>query len=183
MAIGTVANLELGACNVEFGASGSETDLGFTKGGVVLTVTSPTVNITTDQFGQVILKQILVGRTATIRIPFAETDLLLMSKLIPAASHVIDSVDATKKKTIINTPIGKDILSAVANSLRLTKSIGGVASSNLNDRFRFFKAAPTGTVEFQFSIENQRIFATEWTAFADAAQDYALGVFGNEAAA
>lgn len=183
MAIGTVANLELGACNVEFGASGSETDLGFTKGGVQVSVDSPVVNITSDQFGQVILKQILVGRTAIIRIPFAETDLLLMSKLVPAASFVTDQVDATKKKVVINTPIGKDILSAVANSMKLTKSIGGVKSSNGNDVFRFFKAAPTGVVEFQFSIENQRVFSTQWMAFADSAQDYALGVFGNEAAA
>jgi hypothetical protein len=49
--MGNIAPLELGPCTVRYGASGSEVDLGFTKGGVRVAVESPTVNVTTDQFG------------------------------------------------------------------------------------------------------------------------------------
>ena len=180
---GTPASLELGPCIVEFGASGSEVDLGFTKGGVTMIVDTMTVNVTTDQFGLTPMKQIVVGRTATIRCPFAETDLLLMSKIVPGASHVIDAVTSTKKKTVINTPIGRDLLSADAVSLRITKAIAGVVSSNSNDKFRFYKAAPSGRIETSFSIENQRIWTVDFTAFPDSTRNFDLGTFGNETAA
>jgi hypothetical protein len=49
---GNIDRLELGPCSVRFGTSGSEADLGFTKGGVKIAVESPTINLTTDQFGQ-----------------------------------------------------------------------------------------------------------------------------------
>jgi len=98
------------------------------------------------------------------------------------ASHVINNVDSTRKKTIINTPVGADLVASAALSLLLIKAIGNVSSSNLNDRFRFFKAAPTGEVEFSFSIEDQRVFEVEFTAYPDADQSFALGVFGDEGA-
>lgn len=180
---GTVESLELGPCVIEYGTSGSEVDLGFTMGGVTVEINTEVAEVSTDQFGKVPMKQILIGRTATIKIPFAETDLLLMSKIIPLASHVTDSVTATNKKTIINTPIGSDLLASAAFSLKITKAIGAVKSSATNDVFRFYKAAPSGKVEFAFSIKDQRVFETEFTAYPDATKSYALGVFGTEAAA
>lgn len=175
--MGTSENLELGPCIVALGTAGSETDLGFTKGGVTVTIETAVANVTTDQLGEVIAKQILVGRNATIKIPFAETDLELMSKIIPLASY---STDGTKEKTIINTPIGSDLLASASNSLKLTKAIGVSASTDANDVFRFYKAAPSGEVEFAFSIEDQRIFEVEFMAYPDSSNNFALGVFGDE---
>ena len=180
--MGNIDNLELGPCVVALGVAGSEIDLGFTKGGVTVTIETAVADVTTDQLGEVIAKQILVGRNATITVPFAETDLALMAKIVPLASHVINNVDSTRKKTIINTPVGADLVASAALSLLLIKAIGNVSSSNLNDRFRFFKAAPTGEVEFSFSIEDQRVFEVEFTAYPDADQSFALGVFGDEGA-
>ena len=116
---GTIEDLELGPCVVQYGTSGAEVDLGFTMGGVNVTVATDVANVTTDQFGTVIMKQIVVGRNATIRVPFAETSLLLMSKIIPLASHVTDATVSTKKKTIIKTPIGAELVASNAQSLKL----------------------------------------------------------------
>ena len=177
-----ITALELGPCTVEYGTSGSEVDLGFTMGGVTVTVTTDVAEVMTDQFGKVVMKQIVVGRTATIKVPFAETNLSLMSKIIPLASYVADTFDPTLAKTLLNTPIGSDLLASAAYSLRLTKAIGAVKSSNTNDVFRFYKAAPSGKVEFAFSIKDQRVFETEFTAYPDSTQSYSLGVFGSEQA-
>lgn len=180
---GTIDNLELGPCVVKYGVSGSEVDLGFTMGGVVVTLETAVADVTTDQFGEVIMKQIVVGRNATIKVPFAETDLSLMSKIIPLASFVQDVTTATKQKTVINTPVGSDLVASAAKALLLIKAIGGTASTDANDQFRFFKAAPSGEVEFAFSIEDQRVWEVEFTAYPDSTQDFALGVFGDESAA
>lgn len=167
---------------MKYGVSGSEVDLGFTMGGVTVTIETDVANVTTDQFGSVIMKQIIVGRNATIKVPFAETDLTLMSKLIPGASLVTDAVTSTKKKVFLNTPIGSDMVASVAQALLLIKAIGNTASTNLNDQFRFFKAAPSGKLEFSFSIEDQRIWEVEYTAYPDSTQNFSLGTFGDPAA-
>ena len=180
--MGTIDNLELGPCVVKYGVSGSEVDLGFTMGGVTVTIETEVADVVTDQFGSVIMKQILVGRNATITVPFAETDLTLMSKLIPGASLVTDAVTATKKKVIVNTPIGSDLVASVAQALLLIKAIGNTASTDLTDQFRFFKAAPSGELEFAFSIEDQRVWEVEFTAYPDSTQNFAIGVFGDPAA-
>jgi len=177
--MGTIESLELGPCIVKYGVSGSEVDLGFTMGGVTVNIETEVADVTTDQFGAVIMKQIIVGRNASITIPFAETDLSLMSKIIPGASLVTDAVTATKKKVIINTPIGSDMVASVAQALLLIKAIGNTASTNENDKFRFFKAAPSGELEFAFSIEDQRVWEVEFTAYPDSTQSFAIGVFGD----
>ena len=117
-----------------------------------------------------------------IKTPFAETNLSLMGTIIPFASFVLGSLGPAKK-TIINCPIGSDLLASASNSLKLVKTLGGTSSTNANDRFRFFKAAPSGKLDFDFSIEKQRIYNVEWTAYPDSTQSFNLGVFGDETAA
>jgi len=177
---GNISGLELGPCNVEFGVSGSEVDLGFTKGGVKVAVESQRIDLTTDQFGQVIMKQILIGRTCMVTIPFAESKVSLFATIIPGASAVTDSVSTESQKVIINTPIGLDLLASVAQSLVLTKSVGNKKSTDPNNVFRFYKAAPTGRIEFSFDLENQRIYEVEMTCFPDSTQDFSLGEFGDQ---
>ncbi|HXH10783.1 MAG TPA: hypothetical protein VNP04_13605 [Alphaproteobacteria bacterium] len=175
---GNISNLDLGPCAVYFGESGSEVNMGFTKGGVRISVESPVVNLTTDQFGQVIMKQVLVGRTAMVTVPFAESKVSLFATIIPGASAVTDAVSSESQKVIINTPIGKDLVT-IAKSLRLVKAIGNTESSDPNDVFRFFKAGPTGRIEFSFDLENQRVYSVEFFAYPDSTQDFALGVWGD----
>src|SRR5882724_94843 len=125
------------------------------------------------------MKQILVGRTAMITVPFAETSISLFGTIIPGVSVVTDAVTASYQKAILNTPVGSDLVASVARVLLLTESIGNTESTNPNDKFRFWKAAPTGRMEFGFDLENQRVYQVEYIAYPDATQDFSLGVFGN----
>jgi len=129
------------------------------------------------------MKQILVGRTAMITVPFAETSISLFGTIIPGVSVVTDAVTASYQKAILNTPVGSDLVASVARVLLLTKSIGNTESTNPNDKFRFWKAAPTGRMEFGFDLANQRVYQAEFIAYPDASQDFSLGVFGNVNAA
>lgn len=178
--MGTIDDLELGPCIVEFGTSGSLVDLGFTKGGVTMTITTDTADVTTDQFGTVIMKQILVGRNVTVKCPFAETNMTKLSSFIPLMSVVASGAFA---KAILNTPVGADLVASASKILQLTKSIGSATSTDANDVFKFFKAAATGAVEVNFSIEDQRIWEVEFTVYPDSTQSFALGVFGDSSIA
>lgn len=175
--MGTIDNLELGPCIVEFGTSGSLVDLGFTKGGVTMTITTDVADVTTDQYGTVIMKQILVGRNVQVVCPFAETDLTKLSSFVPLTSVV---VSGAFQKTIINTPVGADLVASASQILKLTKSIGSATSTDPNDAFKFFKAAATGAVEVNFSIEDQRVWNVTFQVYPDSTQNFALGVFGDE---
>jgi hypothetical protein len=105
-----------------------------------------------------------------------------MSSFIPLASNVVDATSATQQKTIINTPVGADLVASASQILKLTKSIGSAASTDANDAFKFFKAAATGALDVNFSIEDQRIWNVTFQIYPDSTQAFALGVFGDESA-
>lgn len=128
------------------------------------------------------MKQILVGRTAQVTVPFAETSLSLFATIIPGASYVSGTGATSGQKAIINTPVGMDLVASLAQALLLTKSIGNTESTLSGDKFRFFKAAPTGRIEFNFDLENQRVYQVEFFAYPDQNQNFALGAFGNATA-
>ena len=91
-------------------------------------------------------------------------------------------MSADKKHVVINTPVGADLVASASMILRITKSIGSAASTDANDRFKFFKAAATGSVEVPFSIEDQRVWEVTFQVYPDADQAFALGIFGDETA-
>lgn len=128
------------------------------------------------------MKQILVGRTAMVTVPFAETSISLFKDIIVGVSYVTDATVASNQKVIINTPVGMDLVASAAKALLLTKSIGNTESAKANDKFRFWKAAPTGRMEFGFDLENQRVYQVEFFAYPDSTQDFSLGVFGDVSA-
>lgn len=172
--MGDISKLELGPALIEMGDG--LIDMGFTKGGITMTIETETSPVTTDQFGTVIMKDILVGRNITLTIPFAETDLTKLSTFIPLASV---SVSGVFERVNINTPVGADLVASAAQLLRLTKSIGDTTSTDPNDQFTFYQVAMKGAIEVTFSIEDQRIWEVEASVYPDASNGFALGVFGD----
>jgi hypothetical protein len=175
--MGDISKLELGPARVEMGEdAGTLVDMGFTKGGITMTIETETAQVTSDQFGTVVMKDILVGRNVTLTIPFAETDLQKLSSIIPLASV---SISGVFERADINTPVGADLVESAARLLRLTKSIGDSVSDDPNDAFVFYKVAAQGAVEVNFSIEDQRIWEVEARCYPDASNAFSLGVFGD----
>jgi hypothetical protein len=88
-------NVKLGVCKVFYGG----VDLGLTKGGVEVEVTTETYKVEVDQYGQTAIKEQVMGRNVSARIPMAESTLENMANLMPGAALVTDGVRASATLT------------------------------------------------------------------------------------
>ena len=88
-------NVKLGICKVYFGGA----DLGLTKGGVEVAVTTETHKVQVDQYGTTPIKELVQGREIKVTVPMAETTLHSMANLMPGAALVTDGVKASATMT------------------------------------------------------------------------------------
>ena len=82
-------NIKIGACRVFFGG----VDLGFTQGGVEVSVTTETHKIMVDQFGKTIVDEIILSRNIDAKVPLAETTIENLVNIMPGA--VLSQTGAT----------------------------------------------------------------------------------------
>jgi hypothetical protein len=75
-------NVKLGVCSVTFNGE----DLGYTKGGVEVTIASTTKEVMVDQFGNSPINEYILGRTCTAKVPLAETTLLNLARIMPGST-------------------------------------------------------------------------------------------------
>lgn len=94
-------NVKMGVCQIAYGG----VDLGYTQGGVEVTVATNTKEVTVDQFGSAPINEIIMGRTCTASVPLAETTLRNMVKIMPGAVLVgSGGVAATGTVTFVTAP-------------------------------------------------------------------------------
>lgn len=79
-----IKNVKLGVCKVLFNGS----DLGYTKGGVEVSVKTESHEVTIDQFGKTVINEYLMGRTISVKVPLAETTLANLLTTMPGATMV-----------------------------------------------------------------------------------------------
>lgn len=77
-------NVKLGVCGVKFGG----VDLGYTKGGVTVEVSTDTHKVTVDQFGESEVNEYIMKRSVKVSVPMAETTLNNLVKIMPGATMV-----------------------------------------------------------------------------------------------
>jgi hypothetical protein len=77
-------NVKLGICQVFYKGS----DLGYTQGGVTVTVTSATHKVNVDQFGQSTVNEIVMSRDVSVKVPLVETTLDNLVATMPGATLV-----------------------------------------------------------------------------------------------
>jgi hypothetical protein len=82
--ISDTANVKLGVCRVYFDGA----DLGYTKGGVEVEVTTETYKVEVDQFGNTPINENIMGRQVSVKVPLAETTIENMIKIMPGATLV-----------------------------------------------------------------------------------------------
>lgn len=90
MALST-ENVKLGVCNVLFDG----VNLGYTKGGVEVEVTTSTHEVTVDQFGETPIAELITGRKVTAKVPLAETTLDNLVAIMPGSQLLTDGSKAT----------------------------------------------------------------------------------------
>jgi len=164
-------NVKLGTCSVTFGA----TDLGLTKGGVEVSVSTSAYKITVDQFGETEINEYITGRTCTVRVPMAETDLTLLSNVIPGSTLVSGT---GKKKLVVKSGVG---LSLRTFAQKLTLHPVAKAESDKSEDVTVPIAAPKGDFQFAFKLDEERIYNVEFTGYPDLSTGD-LYVIGDETA-
>ena len=152
--------VKLGPCLVTFNGI----DLGLTKGGVEVSITTNKHEVMVDQFGTTAINDYITGRTGKVTVPMAETDLTKLLAVIPGAVLVTDSVTATKKKLEIPTGVG---LSLIDSAAVLSLHPKANAALNKNDDVTVPLASPAGDITFSFQVENERVYAIEFQMYPD----------------
>jgi hypothetical protein len=165
-------NVKMGVCKVSFGGD----DLGFTKGGVELTLETESHPVTVDQFGSTPLSEIITGRTVTIKVPLAETDVDHLIAVIPGATKVTDATTPLGNGIYakITTAVGSD-LKATAKVLRLHPTY--LVSTDHSEDVVIPLANTSGSISFAYKLDEERIFNVEFKAYADGSGN--LMYFGN----
>lgn len=160
MAKSNTENVKLGVCRVTFGG----TDLGFTKGGVEVSVETQTHEVTVDQMGGTPINEYITSRSCTVTVPLAETTLENLVKVMPGATLVTDTAEATKKYVTVPTATGQSLLK-VAQTLVLHPIAN--ADSDKSDDFTVMRAATAGAMSYSYKLDDERIFSCEFKAYAD----------------
>lgn len=160
MAESNTQNVKLGVCRVTFGG----TDLGFTKGGVEVSVETQTHEVTVDQMGDTPINEYITSRSCTVTVPLAETTLENLVKVMPGATLVTDTTEQTKKYVTVPTATGQSLLK-VAQVLILHPIAN--AENDKSDDFTVMRAATAGAMSYSYKLDDERIFSCEFKAYAD----------------
>lgn len=98
-------NIRMGTCRVTFGG----VDLGFTMGGVEVTVATTTHETKVDQLGDSVAAEYIMGRTINVTAPLVETSVNNMVNVMPGATlNVVGGAKTTGKITVATIPAAGD---------------------------------------------------------------------------
>lgn len=121
-------NVKLGVCQVFFDGI----DLGYTQGGVEVTVTTETHKVNIDQFGQTTINEYVMGRNVTAKVPMAETTLDNLAAIMPGATlTVVGGTKASGTITVTTQPTANDTIIVNGSTITFKSSLTGAAGEVL----------------------------------------------------
>jgi hypothetical protein len=113
-----------------------------------------------------------------VKVPMAETDVTLLSEVIPNSTLISDNVTPTKKKLEVSTSTGTS-LRDFAQKLVLHPIAEAAGSKNYD--FTVPIASPKGEFNFAYKLDEERIYNVEFYGFPDLSTGL-LYVIGDESA-
>lgn len=119
------ANVKLGVCQVIYDGL----DLGYTKGGVEVEVSTDTHKVTVDQFGQSEINEYVQKRSCVVKLPLAETSLENMIKVLPGAT-LIDNATKQVSTVTVDTVTATTLYTITVNGVDYEFTSGGVPTAN-----------------------------------------------------
>lgn len=163
-----VTNVKMGVCSATFGS-----DLGHTKGGVVVIYTPDIHDTTVDKYGSTVVEKYVVGESLIARVPLAESTLANLAIAIPAGD---DAAIATK------LTLGRDAgfkLSDEAAELVLHPIAN--AANDLSEDVVLYSAVANEAVELAFKVDGEKIFEVTFVALIDESKNTGnyLGLIGD----
>ena len=169
-----VSKIKLGACKVTW----NNVDLGYTKGGVEVEITTAKKKIMVDQFGETEVNEYIMGRSVIVRVPLAESDLTLLASVIPGSTLVTNVGPPARKK--LNIPTGTGVsLRDLAEQLVLHPANELVTFKD--DDFVVPLATASGDITFAYRHDEERVFMVEFVGYADNTTGL-LAIIGDPAA-
>jgi hypothetical protein len=101
------SNVRVGVCNVFFGG----VDLGYTQGGVEVSVSTDTNKVEVDQFGKSPISETITGRMVSVKAPLAESTLANLNLTFPGSTIVATGgAFATGTITVTTNPTAADTM-------------------------------------------------------------------------
>ena len=119
-------NVKLGVCKLYYDGI----DLGYTKGGVEVQVTTETYKVEVDQFGKSPINELIMSRAVTVKAPLAETTLHNLVRIMPGATLVQTGGGAASGTiTLGSNPTNSQTL--IVNGKTVTFKTSGAIAANL----------------------------------------------------
>lgn len=153
-------NIKLGVCRVSFGG----VDLGYTKGGVDVSIVTDTHEVNVDQYGDAPVNEIITSRRVEVTVPLAETTLDNAISIMPGATLVTDKEDATKRRIEVPTCIGTSLID-IAQELVLHPVTN--ESWEREDDFVLYKSVTAGSVDFSYKHDEEKIYTVKFKGYTD----------------
>lgn len=153
-------NVKLGVCRVSYG----DVDLGLTKGGVDVAISTETHEVTVDQYGNAPINEYITSRTCEVTVPMAETTLENAVKIMPGAVLISDGQDPDKKYVSVPTATGVSLLD-LAQKLVLHPIAN--EDTDKSDDFTVYRAATPGEMNYSYKLDEERIFSCTFKAYPD----------------
>lgn len=119
-------NVKLGVCKVFFDG----VDLGYTQGGVEVTVKTDTHKVNVDQFGKTTINEYIMGRDVSAKVPLAETTLENLVVIMPGATLTsTGGTAATGTITVATNPSNGDTI--IVNGSTVTFKTSATAAGEV----------------------------------------------------
>ncbi len=118
-------NVKLGVCQISFGGR----DLGYTKGGVAVSVKTDTHKVQIDQFGKTPINEYVMGREVSVKVPLAETTIPNLVGVMPGATLFSNGAAATGTVTFGATVL-TDGMTIILNGTTITFRVATPNASN-----------------------------------------------------
>lgn len=155
-------NIKMGTCKILFDG----TDLGFTMGGVEVTVATTTHETKIDQFGDTVANETVMGRTITITAPLVETTLDNMALLMPGATLKTDNTDPQKPKKVVSVTSGTGLSLLERAKEMILHPISKPANDTSEDLI-IPLCATAGAMNFAYKYDAERVFNCEFKGYPD----------------
>lgn len=146
-----VTNVVLGRCEITF----NSVDLGHTKEGTTLTVTTDKREVTVDQFGSTPVAVHTIGQRVEVKVQLAELTLANLNSMIPDSTLESGS-------TVDEVNYGKDAGNAIT-PYELVLTPQGVSGQVIT----IWKAVPMGDVEIAYKTEEETVYEVTFVALID----------------
>lgn len=148
-------NIRLGACSVTWGG----VDLGYTQGGVTVTVGSSKHDTKVDQEGDTPIDSYIMSRTVSVKVPMAETT-------VDKLTTILGTTGGTNEKGVLSVTTGVGI-SMRSGAKPLVLHPTSKASTDKSEDITIPLANTTGDLTFAYEVDKERVFEVTFDAFPD----------------